>query len=466
MLSGWILALTVAAGPAQCGPGGCGFGGGMEFAPGMASGSFVAGQGGFSNPYDSVSAGGGGGGDQLYPFDSPEPWLHGYFQELPAHSGYASFRPHNYKHVLAQMEVAGRWGMSPVMAYSHQWYHRYRQRSGMHPNFGTGASASLEEPTFGHVASLQNAGNGSDQQYSSGTAPSNSSERMSALQQAAAYQQGYTGTAIPGITTPYYQRSVPQPVSAPAESVTAEYLERMDQLQRQLEEQTFQMQLMQQRLQTQDKSQLPAWQQPNHLQFRNEAASQEPRQLQQFAAAPGQGYQELPAPGAYPQAGYGQPASPNYVPPAWQQNQPTYQQPSPYQAAPAPGYQQGYGGQPAYQAPAAGPAAAPAMNPVMTVPPQAYYGPSPDSTASGYGAPHQPSIPGTHAVWQQNPGPSGDSAYTGHYGPAASAQQFAPATQLVPQQPYQQMQYTQPGTYPASGGYQQTPAGQGTYYQQ
>lgn len=468
MLGGWILALTVAAGPGQCGPGGCGFGGGMggmEFAPGMASGSFVAGQGGFSNPYDSVSAGGGGGGDQLYPFDSPEPWLHGYFQELPAHGGYASFRPHNYKHVLAQMEVASRWGMSPVMAYSHQWYHRYRQRSGMHPNFGTGTSASLEEPRFGHVASYQNSENSTDQQYSSGTASSTSSERMSAHQQAAAFQQGYTGTAIPGITTPYYQRSVSQPISSPAESVSAEYLERMDQLQRQLEDQTFQMQLMQQRLQAQDQSRLPAWQQPNHMQFRNDGASQEPRQLQQFAAAPGQGYQELPAPGAYPQAGYGQPASPNYAPPAGQQNQPTYQQqPSQYQAAPASGYQQGYGGEPAYQAPAAA-AGGPAMNPVMTVPPQAYYAAPQNNAASGYGAQPQRSIQGTHAAWQQNSGPSGDPAYSGQYGAAAPAQQFAPATPLVPQQSYQQMQYTQPGSYPASG-YQPRPAGQGAYYYQ
>ncbi|MDG2358746.1 MAG: hypothetical protein P8M20_03740 [Planctomycetaceae bacterium] len=42
-MSGWLLALTVAASPGQCGPGGCGVGGGMAFSPGMASGSFVAG---------------------------------------------------------------------------------------------------------------------------------------------------------------------------------------------------------------------------------------------------------------------------------------------------------------------------------------------------------------------------------------------------------------------------------------
>jgi hypothetical protein len=156
-------------------------GGGMEFSPGMASGSFVAGQAGFSNPYDSVSSGGGGGGDQLYPFDSPEPWLHGYFQKLPAYGGYASFRPHNYKHVLAQMEVARRWGMSPVMAYSHQWYHRYRQRSGMHPNFGMGGSASLEQPSFRHVAQYKASPASPRQQYAA--PPTSQREQMSPLQQ-------------------------------------------------------------------------------------------------------------------------------------------------------------------------------------------------------------------------------------------------------------------------------------------
>jgi hypothetical protein len=181
MLSGWLLALTVAASPGQCGPGGCGMDAGMAFSPGMASGSFVAGQGGFSNPYDSVSAGGGGGGDQLYPFDSPEPWLHGYFQRLPAYGGNASFRPHNYKHVLAQMEVAGRWGMSPVMAYSHQWYHRYRQRSGMHPNFGMGGSASLEQPSFRHVAQYKASPASPRQQYAA--PPTSQREQMSPLQQ-------------------------------------------------------------------------------------------------------------------------------------------------------------------------------------------------------------------------------------------------------------------------------------------
>ena len=347
MLSGWLLALTVAAGPGQCGPGGCGMDAGMAFSPGMASGSFVAGQGGFSNPYDSVSSGGGGGGDQLYPFDSPEPWLHGYFQDLPAHAGYGSFRPHNYKHVLAQMEVAGRWGMSPVMAYSHQWYHKYRQRSGMHPNFGMGGSASLDPPSYGNYAQNQSSMMAPEPQYGQAGSPGSTGGPMSPLQQAAAFQQGYTGASIPGITTPYYQRAISQPASAPAEAISPEYLERMDQLQKQLEEQTFQMQLMHQQMQSQDKSQLQPWQQPNHMRFQENQQTQqqpeEPRQLQQFAAAPAtpavptQGYQELAAPGAFAQPTYGQPAPGNASrqEQAYQQGAPQgYGQPAPRNASP------------------------------------------------------------------------------------------------------------------------------------
>ena len=524
MLSGWLLALTVAASPGQCGPGGCGMDGGMAFSPGMASGSFVAGQGGFSNPYDAVSAGGGGGGDQLYPFDSPEPWLHGYFQELPAHSGYASFRPHNYKHVLAQMEVASRWGMSPVMAYSHQWYHRFRQRSGMHPNFGMGGSASLDPPSYGNVAQNQAPSMAPDQ-YAPAISPASNSNQMSPLQQAAAFQQGYTGASIPGITTPYYQRAISQPAVAPVEAISPEYLERMDNLQKQLEEQTFQMQLMQQRLQAQDKSQLPAWQQPNHMRFQNEPNQQveEPRQLQQFAASPAvpaqnyqdQGYQELTAPGAFAQPAFAQPAfaQPAYGQPAY--GQPAYGQSAYGQSAPAPqnsGYPQGYGQpapmqqsypqpQPAYQSapqyqngpaqnmpmpnspqnsnyggqpayPQQGPAAGQPMNPIMTVPQgpimqlpqgQTYFS-APQNAAPGYAMQSQQPIAGTHAVWQQNAGQPVGPQYAGQYG-AAAAQQLVPQTQLIPQQPqFQQLQYAQPGGY-QQPAYQQMGAPQGAYYQ-
>ncbi len=69
--------------------------------------------------------------EELYPYDRPEPWIHGYWQEMPAYGGYAAFRPYNYKHVLAQSQTAGGWGMSAQMPYSQQFWHRYQQRAEM-----------------------------------------------------------------------------------------------------------------------------------------------------------------------------------------------------------------------------------------------------------------------------------------------------------------------------------------------
>lgn len=70
-------------------------------------------------------------GDQLYPYDAPEPWLHGYIQEIPAYGGYGAFRPYNYKHVLSQSQAAGGWGMPPAMPYSQQFWHRYHEQAAM-----------------------------------------------------------------------------------------------------------------------------------------------------------------------------------------------------------------------------------------------------------------------------------------------------------------------------------------------
>lgn len=272
MIGELALAASMALSPTQCAT--CGPGGGMEFSPGSASGSWVAGAGGGGNPYDSVSAGGGGGGDQLYPFDSPEPWLHGWFQEIPAYGGYHTFRPHNYKHVLAQMEVGGRWGMSPMMPYSHQWYHPYRQRAGMHPDFGA------PQASYSPNGRYDVAGNGPVMM-----AASAENAAPAELQQVGAIQRGYTGTAIPGIATPYYQQplamtspTMPQP--------NREANERWEALQKQIEQQTFQLQLLQEQLRNQPQTPQPLmpWQVPNYAQF--------PEYQQQM------GYQELPAPNA------------------------------------------------------------------------------------------------------------------------------------------------------------------------
>jgi hypothetical protein len=85
--------------------------------------------------YGEVTASGvsSGYGEQLYPYESQEPWLHGYFQEIPAYGGYHSFRPYNYRHVLSQSQTAAGFGMSPVMPYSQQFWHRYENRANLSP---------------------------------------------------------------------------------------------------------------------------------------------------------------------------------------------------------------------------------------------------------------------------------------------------------------------------------------------
>ncbi len=87
--------------------------------------------GGSGPIYEEAGSGVGGGGDQLYPYDAPDPWQHGYFQEIPAYSGYARFRPHNYKHVFSQSQVSAGWGYSAESPYSQQFWHRYEAAAAM-----------------------------------------------------------------------------------------------------------------------------------------------------------------------------------------------------------------------------------------------------------------------------------------------------------------------------------------------
>jgi hypothetical protein len=61
-----------------------------------------------------------------YCFDAQEPWTHGYFQEIPAYSGFHAFRPYNYKHVQAQSQLAVEWSLAPTAAYSQQFWRPYR----------------------------------------------------------------------------------------------------------------------------------------------------------------------------------------------------------------------------------------------------------------------------------------------------------------------------------------------------
>jgi hypothetical protein len=70
-------------------------------------------------------------------FDAQEPWLHGYIQEVPIHGGFHAFRPYNYKHALAQSQIAAGWGLSPTSPYSQQYWRRNQ-----------GAPPVTEAPSF------------------------------------------------------------------------------------------------------------------------------------------------------------------------------------------------------------------------------------------------------------------------------------------------------------------------------
>ena len=67
------------------------------------------------------------GGAQLYPFDQQDPWLHGQYQRVPAYGGYSSFRPYNYRHIAPQSQIAANFGARGGMAYSQQFWNRYRE---------------------------------------------------------------------------------------------------------------------------------------------------------------------------------------------------------------------------------------------------------------------------------------------------------------------------------------------------
>lgn len=71
--------------------------------------------------------------EPLFPFDSPEPWMHGYFQRVPYYGGFRSFRPYNYKHVLSQTQTSAGWGINPRMPYSQQFWHKYHRDATMAP---------------------------------------------------------------------------------------------------------------------------------------------------------------------------------------------------------------------------------------------------------------------------------------------------------------------------------------------
>ncbi len=92
-----------------------------------------------------VAIGTPGDAEPLYPYDAQEPWLHGYWQEMPFYGGFRSFRPYNYKQVLSQSQTAAGWGMSPTMPYSQQYWARYQEKASMSP-FEVYTPATMPQP--------------------------------------------------------------------------------------------------------------------------------------------------------------------------------------------------------------------------------------------------------------------------------------------------------------------------------
>lgn len=76
---------------------------------------------------NGLAAGDGFVQEQLYPYDQQDPWLHGQYQRVPSYGGYNSFRPHNYRHIVPQAQIAANWGATEGLSYSHQFYNRYRR---------------------------------------------------------------------------------------------------------------------------------------------------------------------------------------------------------------------------------------------------------------------------------------------------------------------------------------------------
>ena len=90
------------------------------------------GGGDYGDAYSGAYGGGSGGGanDPFFPYDAQQPWVHGYFQEIPSYGGFHFFRPYNYRHVMPQAQVAGGWGMPPTMPYSQDFFNRAQYQSG------------------------------------------------------------------------------------------------------------------------------------------------------------------------------------------------------------------------------------------------------------------------------------------------------------------------------------------------
>ena len=69
----------------------------------------------------------------LLPYDTQQPWVHGYGRAPSVYGGYHSFKPYNYRHVAVHSAMAARFGMPQSMPYSQSFWSRYEHASGFLP---------------------------------------------------------------------------------------------------------------------------------------------------------------------------------------------------------------------------------------------------------------------------------------------------------------------------------------------
>jgi hypothetical protein len=125
----WAMTVIMALGGD---PYGCPTGNNGGLVSGGYSGGVSAGGGIYSTGM-GLNSYSGSNCDTLFPYDSQEAWIHGYFQEIGPYPGSHYFRPYNYRQVLPQVDLANRWGQPQGMPYSQQWWHRYHSRAALNP---------------------------------------------------------------------------------------------------------------------------------------------------------------------------------------------------------------------------------------------------------------------------------------------------------------------------------------------
>ena len=212
----------------------CGTPGGSYYMGGAPSMGYMPqgyGSGGFDTGGYPGMSGGGSGSDQLYPFDSQEPWQHGYFQEIPAYGGYRLFRPYNYQHVMPQTQTAGSWGMPTALPYSQQYWHRYQNQGALRER------RTQAEPAANVAAA-----------YAAEVARLRAQLELQGRQQQVAVPRSYPGASNPQAYTPppAATTALPQYAIDPAQH---QRFSRIEQLQYHIQQQAIQLQTLQNALQ-------------------------------------------------------------------------------------------------------------------------------------------------------------------------------------------------------------------------